>query len=454
MFINLPKHKLKRDVGLFMLCVIGIGGTIGGGIFVLLSHGAGLAGNYLPLSFMAGGMLAFLGGLMYAELGTTIPRSGSDISLVFSTTRHKYYPFVFSWLILLGDVSYLVINSFGLAFYANFFISVNPILIALGALAVSVLINLRGAGSTGKSEAFTVVALLGLLSLYIVLIFINPQFQFAPGEFITQLPLNILPIIAGTSLVFTTYIGYEYITSIAEEVEDPARNIPKALMVTIAAATIVFTVVSFATVNIIPSSELAEADAPFLLVAEQLGGIGWWVVLPAAIMATAGSLLVATLVASRRLYALSEQGYFGSVFSTLNTKDVPYKAIFGVVIIAVFLLMTNSIAFIAYIGNAVYLAGLIVIAIALMKLRKQRPFLARPFRVPFFPWSAFVMIALTAAVLLFIGTTALAAIALWALLGYFVYLASRVTVNQLYWIMWGAMLFLLVFGVIGVKFLL
>ncbi|MEX0934343.1 MAG: hypothetical protein WDZ42_00925, partial [Candidatus Saccharimonadales bacterium] len=74
-------------MGLFTLCVIGIAGTVGGGIFVLLSPGAAVAGDYLPLSFVLGGLLAFMGALLYAELGTTIPRSGSSIELVFSTTR-------------------------------------------------------------------------------------------------------------------------------------------------------------------------------------------------------------------------------------------------------------------------------------------------------------------------------------------------------------------------------
>lgn len=454
MFINFSKHKLQRNIGLVMLCVIGLGGTVGGGMFVLISHGAAVAGEYLPVSFLLGGVLAFFGALLYAELGTTIPRSGASLALVFNTTRRRYYPFIFSWLVLLGDVSYLVINAIGLAFYASFFIPVPPIALALGALLLSVLINLRGAASTGKSEIITAATLIGLLAVYTGLVITRPEFQFEAGTFFTELPRNIFPLIAGVALIFTTYIGYEYIASVAEEVKEPSKNIPRALMITVGAATAIFTVVSLATVNIVPINALSHSDAPFLLVAEHLGTAGWIIIIPAAVLATAGSLLAATLVASRRLYALGEEGMFEGTFSLLNRNDVPYRAVLGVTVLAVFLLLTNSVTFVAYMGNAVYLVSLIVIALSLIRFRRQRPYLARPFKIPFFPWLPIGMMILAGGVLLLVGPVSLFATALWALLGYLVYLSTRVTVHRLYWATWGAMLFLLLFGAMGVWWLL
>lgn len=454
MFINFPKYKLKRSVGLFMLCVIGIDGTIGGGIFVLLSHGADVAGQHLPLSFLLGGVLAFMGALLYAELGTTIPRSGADLALVFNATRHRYYPFIFSWLVLLGDVSYLAINAFGLAFYANFFFTVNPILIALAALVVAVLINLRGVEKTGRMEIVTGMSLLGLLAVYMIMVGMSDGFTFAPGEFIASVPARTLAIIAGTSLIFTTYVGYEYIASIAEEAKEPAKNIPRALMITIAVSTAVFVGVSFFTVNAVSTTGLAGSDAPFLFIAESLGGPLIYVVVPAALIATAGSLLAATLVSSRRLYALSEQGYFRRFFSKVNGRQVPSRAVIGVALLAVFLILSGSVTLVAYMGNTVYLIGLIVIAVSLMSLRRQRPYLARPFRAPFFPWLPVAMIVLASVVLLFIGPQSLAMTLIWALMGYFVYMISKVTFDKLYWAVWGAMLLLLYLGVAGVLYLL
>lgn len=454
MFINFPQYKLKRSVGLFMLCIIGINGTIGGGIFVLLSHGTEVAGEYLPLSFLFGGLLAFMGALLYAELGTTIPRSGADLALVFNSTRHRYYPFIFSWLILLGDVSYLAINAFGLAFYANFFITVNPLLISFSALAVGVLINLRGAEKTGKMEIVIGISLLLLLAVYMALVGTSGSFSFAPGEFIAGVPAKTLAIIAGTSLIFTTYIGYESIASIAEEAKEPAKNIPRALMITIATSTIVFVGVSFFTVNAVPTTGLAEADAPFIYIAEVLGGPLFYLVIPAALIATAGSLLAATLVSSRRLYALSEQGYFGGFFSGLSSRQVPSRAVIGSALLAVFLLLSGSVTLVAYMANTVYLIGLIVVAVSLMSLRRQRPYLARPFKAPFFPWMPIALIMLCGLVILFIGVKSLAMTLLWALLGYFVYMVSKISLDKLYLAVWGAMLLLLYLGVAGVLYLL
>ena len=453
MFINVPRHKLKRSLGLFTLCVIGVGGTIGGGIFVLLSPGAAVAGEYLPLSFLLGGVLAFMGALLYAELGTTIPRSGSSIELMFSTTRHKYYPFIFSWLVMLGDVSYLVINALGIAFYANFFIAVNPLLLALGAIALAVLINLRGIANTGRVEIFTETTLVMLLLGLVAIAFSSPEFSFAPGEFIAQVPASILPIIGGTALIFTTFVGYEYIASIAEEAEEPAKNIPKALMISVVVATAIFATVSFVAVKVVPVDELARSDAPLLLLAEQLGGVAQFIVIPAALIATAGSLLAATLVSSRRLYALSRQGYLRSVFSKLNGRDVPHRSVLGVSVLAVFLLLTNSVTFVAYLSNTVYLIVLIAIAASLLHFRRARPYLARPFRAPFFPWMPIGMIVLASTILLFVGPMSLAVTFLWAVLGYLVYLMTRINSHRLYYMAWGIVVWLLIMGVLGVLYL-
>lgn len=446
MFINRPQRQLDRRLGLFGLFVIGVGGTIGGGIFVLLSPGAAVAGVYLPLSFLIGGVLALLGALLYAELGTTIPRSGSSIELVFTTTRRKYYPFMFSWLVLLGDVSYLVINALGVAFYANFFMAVNPTLIALLAVVIAVAINLRGVAAAGKSEMVIETSLVLLLAAFVAVGVSSPEFVFAPGEFIAAIPAHVIPMLAGVAVVFTTYVGYEYIASIAGEAENPAQDIPKALVLTVVTVTILFTTVSLVALNVGGAEGIADAEAPLLLAGEQLGAVGVYIVLPAALVATSGSLLAATLVSSRRVYALSQQGYMRQVFSVFNRHEVPYRAVLAVGVLALFLLLSGSVAFVAYISNTVYLVVMIVVAISLLRLRRQRPFLARPYRAPLFPWLPLLLIVLAGTILLFVGYISLAVTVLWLLAGYLVYMARRISPQQLYYAVWGAVLFLFVLG--------
>ena len=454
MYVNRPKNKLNRSLGLFALSVIGVSGTVGGGIFVLIGPGAAIAGEYLPISFIVGGVLALLGSLLYAELGTTIPRSGSSIELVFNTTRKRYYPFMFSWLVLLGDVSYLTINALGVAFYANLFIPINPMLIALGAIGLAVAVNMRNITSTGKAEMLIVSVLVLLLLTFVALGVGSREFAFGVGEFASQMPFEILPILAAVSVVFSTYIGYEYIASIAEEAKEPAKNIPRALVLSVLAAMVLFVSVSFTAVNLVGADAIAGSGSPLLLAAEQLGSLGVYVVLPAALIATMGSLLASTLVSSRRIYALSRQGYFERAFSPLNANDVPHRSVLAVAILAVFLLLTNSIAFVAYISSTVYLVVMIVIALSLLRFRKQRPYLERPFRAPLFPWLPLFLIALSALILVFVGLISLLVTVLWLLLGYFVYMARHITPQSLYLMTWGAMLFLLMVGVVSVSLLL
>lgn len=438
MYINTPEKKIKRSLGILMLTVIGVSGTIGGSIFVLLSGGIELAGTYTPLAFVLGGVLALLGGLLYAEVGTTIPRPGADLVFVFNAFKSRFLPFLFSWLILLGDIGYLAINAIGFGFYFGLVTGLSPPLVALTALAIAALINIRGTQKTSKFEIYSLVILLLLFGLYGIYTMQSPaslEVSIADDVF------RLSGVFAATALIFTSFVGYEYIATLSGEAKNARRDIPTAMVLTIVLSTIVFAAVAYFTLLGAPQEALAESKAPLLTVSERLGSIGNIIVIPAALLATGGSMIAAILITSRRLYAISHEGFFGARLAKLNKQEVPVHAIITCSVLASVLVLSQATNFVAYMSNAVYLIGFITIALSILLLRKSRPYLPRPFRAPLFPLVPFTVIGLSATLLFFIDPASILLVSIWLTIGWFAYLLSSINADRWRYIAHGAIAF-------------
>ncbi len=428
MFIQKPETKIKRNAGLLLLCLIGIDGTIGGSIFVLLSGGIELAGAYTPLAFVLGGILALLGGLLYAEVGTTIPRPGADLAYVFTAFKRRLYPFLFSWSVLLGDIGYLAINALGFGFYLGLVLGVSPVLIALAALVLAALINVRGIQNAGKTEAFTVTTLIVLLIAFGLY---TTGSDMSLAHTVTYEDFQIAGVLAATALIFTSFVGYEYIATLSGEAKNAGKNIPLAMVITIVVSTLVFSSVAYFTLIGAPQDELAASEAPLLTVANYLGGAGQAIVIPAALLATGGSMIAATMITSRRLYAIAHEGFFGSFLTKINKQKVPARAILVCSLLASILVLSQAVNFVAYMSNTVYLIGLITIALSILRLRKSRPYLPRPFKAPLFPFVPFAIIGLAGVLLVFVDKKSMFLVGVWATIGWFAYLLG--TLDQHRW---------------------
>lgn len=437
MFINIPERKIKRSLGFVMLTVIGVSGTVGGSIFVLLSGGIDLAGPYTPLAYVLAGMLAMLGGLLYAEVGTTMPRPGAGLSYVFSAFKNRHYPFVFSWTILLGDLGYLAINAIGFGFYLGLVLNVSPVLVALAAIVLSVVINMYGMQKAGRIEVGALAALLLLFVAFGVYVSLSP-YNYAP---LTYEGLQFGGVLAATALLFTSFIGYEYIATMAGEAKNAHRTIPLAMVATITISTTVFASIAYITLIGAPQAELAASDAPLLLVADTIGGLSNAIIIPAALLATGGSLVAATMIASRRLYAISKEGFFGTYVQKTNKQHIPARSLIICGGLAALLVMTQAVNFVAYMSNTVYLMSLITIAISVLILRKKRPYLDRPFRAPLYPVIPFVIIGLALTLIAFIEVTSIALVIIWITVGWFTYLLSSIDNERWQLLLKGAAIF-------------
>jgi len=430
--------ETKRELGLPYLVLVGVGGTIGPGIFVLLSPGAKLAGSALPWAFLLGGLLSLGVALIYAEFGTAMPTSGASLNFLFEAFGRNYLPFVTSWLVILGDISAVAISALAFGYYVSLLVPISSVILAVSMLVIMVLLNIRGVGKTALVQGIVASILLIGLAVLTGLLFSQPEVGFE----LSNTSGGLASVIAATAVIYTAFIGYEDIVSVAGEVKKPGRNIALALILTVIIVTGLFFFVSWAAVNIVPPEALAQSEAPLFLVAEELGGLGKLIVFPAAILGAISTLITTLLVGSRELYAVSKHDFFKEFFASLNKWQVPSRTICAVGAIALVLILTNSVEFTAYLANSVYLVSLLLIIGALFKIRVKRPFLKRPFKIPLFPWLPLAVGAFSLLVLFFVDVKALLATAIWALIGFVFYLVSKIKKERARLMMTGVLVLL------------
>ena len=432
----------KRKLGFVSLVVIGLGSMIGSGIFVLLGPAAGIAGTSLPYAFLLSGILALVIALIYGEFTAALPTSSSSLVLLFSAYGRGATSFIVSWLIVLGDIAFASVNALGFAYYAGLIVPFNKLAIAVIAIFAVFLVNARGIkNSPTVRNIFSLLLVLGFIS-FVAIFLVKYDITMDPFYGISN--KSIFPVIAAAALIYTSFIGYQDFTfaAAAEEVKSPGKNMCRSLVVTVLLATILFFLISFVAVRVISPQELGGSNAPLLLVADKLGSWGRFFVIPTALLATLSSLFVTFFAGAKELHAISKQGFFKGL-QKLNGQEVPIRCLFFITILAVFLVLTNSVELGAYLGNTVYLIAVIFISYAVIKLRKKRPYLIRPFKVPLFPLLPLIAIVISFTILFWVGIKALFITFLWALVGFIFYLISWIEKERIIWIMIGASFFLL-----------
>ncbi len=452
MFISPENIKLKRELGLFSLILIGIGGTLGGGIFVLLSEGVELAGIWLPLSFVVGSVLALSVALMYGEIASSVPAAGAGLEFLFTAYDKKMLPFVVSWLTILGDLAFVSLNLLGLSYHLRLLVPLPPLAISLVVLALVTFVNVKGTKAIGRFQ--TIVALFLLLLLGGFLFFAGRRISWEKARPLFNLgSLSITGILSGAALVFTSFIGYEDLAAMAGEAKKPSKNLPRSLVLTVVISSLIFLLICVFALLLVPVNELSRTETPLLVVAKKLGPVPTLLIRITAIVATFTSFSVTLFMASRKLYALSKYNFFKNFFAELNENQIPTNSVLFCAFTTVFLVMSGSVSFMAYLGNSTYFITLISLSLGLFLLRKKRPHLKRPFKVPFYPFSLLFIALFCLVLLFFMGSSSLLVTLFWGLVGFFLYLFSFINKKSLPWVFYGILFWLLVNGGLAFYFL-
>ncbi len=375
---------LVRELGLTEALSIGLGTMIGAGIFVLSAVAAQRAGPASALSYVAAGLICLPIAMTVAELATGMPRAGGSYHLISRALGPLAGAVVgpSNWLGLTFATGFYLI---GFAQYVAYFLPLPTWAMALGAGLFFVFLNYRGAKLSGQVQNIIVVLLVLILTLFVGrgLFNVNPKLH---QPFV---PYGWGAVIANLGLIIVSFTGFEKISTIAEEIKQPERNLPLAIVGSVIIATIIYAAILYVATGILSYREIAGFQAPLVEAASRfmsvVGVVGMSL---AALLATASSANAALMASSRINFAMGRDLILPGWFNELHPRHLtPYRSILVTGGLAMLLALSGQAAILAEISSALFMVSYALLSLGLLTMYQARPAWYRPaYRVPFSPW--------------------------------------------------------------------
>jgi amino acid transporter/Trk K+ transport system NAD-binding subunit len=376
--------EFKRNIGLFMAVMIGIGAMMGPGIFALPGELAHMVGPLGIFVYLAMGLLAAFTALNYSVLGSAIPQAGGGYSF---TSRVLSRPIAFytGWFFWIGNT--LACSMYALIFAvtvrAYFWSGANIPLLAFATTLVFTLINLRG-----MAAAIKIITIMNLVELAILLgVAVLGMTDIEPANLQPIAPMGIQPFFPAMALIYISYVGYELITVAAEEIVAPQKTIPRAILITLGVGIAIYVFVVFVMMGTVHHTELAGSEIPFIFVADRLfGAWGRVAAIIATVMASLSAFSVTLGASARILYALGRDGHFPLFLSRLHrTYHTPHIALAVCAVAVVIFSSTGIIKFVASMADFGYLMAQGIVNYSVISLHRRMPNLRRPFKAILYP---------------------------------------------------------------------
>ncbi len=379
----------KRNVGLFMAVMIGIGAMMGPGIFALPGELAKLVGPLGVVSYLVLGLAVIPTALNYSELGAAIPVAGGGYSFV-SRTLPKTVAFLTGWFFWIGNVlacsMYALI--FALTVQQYFWPGATVPMVAISVTALFTVLNVRG-----MQQSLKVIAVMNFVELGVLMAFAAlGAFKVEAANLEPLAPMGFGPFLPSIALIYVSYVGFDLITVAAEEIVEPGKTIPRAIMITLFVGMAIYLTVVFVMMGAVHYTDLGASEVPFIFAADTLfGGWGRAAGIVATVMASLSAFSVTLGASARILYALSRDGHLPRPLSTLHKKyQTPHIALGLCALVVVIFSSSGIIRLVASISAFGYLTGQGIVNYSVIALRRRMPALRRPFSVGWFPWLAII----------------------------------------------------------------
>ncbi len=398
----MAKRQLKRQLNLLQVVMLGTAGTIAAEIFVLTGHAAGIAGPMAVAALLIGGVLSYSVALNYCELATTYPETGGAMTYVREGFGNNLLSFLVGSMDCISSTFYAALSATGFAYSLEIFIPGLPIVwVAIAAIVLFSLLNILGVSMVGNAQVILGGTLLIVFVIFIISGFTRDggftveTFIASNAYFDVHEPFAIFARMMMTiALTYSAYVGFEVIADDAEEVSQPTRNIPKAILISLTIVTLIYTLVSLVVIGTVPINQLAGSETALTdAVSRFWPGIGVVVMGIAGIIATLTSINSAMLSATREAFTLSRDGSWPRLFSRLSPWRTPILSILFIGGVSALIAGIGVVDFLSFISSAGYLFVLFWSSLAMIVLHKKYPNLERPFKAPFFPLTAYLAAA-------------------------------------------------------------
>lgn len=396
-------ENLKRSIGTFQLTMFGIGATVGTGIFFVLSQAVPKAGPSVIISFLVAGLAAGLAVICYAELASAVPVSGSTYSYAYATLGEAVAVGVGACLMLEYGVA-TAAPAVGWSQYVNKLLDnftghslpqaisaapwdVNPGVVNLPAVVLVLLCTLlliRGASESAKVNTVMVIIKLGVLAMFSAIAFT----AFRTDRFAEFAPFGISGVGAAAGSIFFSYIGLDAISTAGDEVKNPQKTMPRALIAALLVVTGFYVLVTVAALGAQDWPDFENQEAGLAAILDSVTGARYWgTVLAAGAVISIFSVTLVTMYGQTRiLFSMGRDGLLPALFAKVNPRSM--TPVNNTVVVAVVVAILAGFVPLDYLADLVSIGTLtafVVVSLGVILLRRREPDLPRGFRVPAYP---------------------------------------------------------------------
>ncbi|WP_409342094.1 amino acid permease [Paenibacillus sp. MBLB4367] len=429
--------SLKKELGAFDLTMLGIGAIVGTGVFVLTGVAAAdHAGPALVLSFMMAGLVCAFAALCYAEFASTVPVSGSVYTYSYATFG-ELFAWILGWDLLLeyGIASSAVasgwsgyfqglLSGFGIHLPTALSGAYSPdkgTFVDLPSVLIVLVITLLLTRGAKKSARFNTI--LVIIKIVVILLFIGVGVWYVkPENWSPFMPFGFSGITSGAATVFFAFIGFDAVSTAAEEVKNPKRNMPIGIIASLAVCTVLYIIVSLILTGIVPYGQLGVSNpVAFALQFIEQDWVAGFISL-GAIAGITTVLLVLLYGQTRLFYAISRDGFLPKALSSVHpkTKTPVFNTWLtgGMVAFLAGVLPLNVLAQLTNMGT---LFAFAVVSVGIIVLRKSEPDLQRSFKVPLVPWIPLLSVLFCGFLIMQLPLSTWIAFGVWLVIGLAIY---------------------------------
>lgn len=392
--------QLRRALSLPLITLYGLGTIIGAGIYVLTGKVAGAAGMHAPLSFALAGVVALFTALSFAELAARYPKSAGEALYVHEGFgRRRLSLAVGLALATAGAVSSATLAN-GFVGYLHLFVA-TPRWAIIGALVLA--LGLLAAWGVFESVLVaTVTTLIEAAGLLLIIAVASPSLAELPAQLPQLLPPTPLTswsgILLGAFLAFYAFLGFEDMVTMAEEVREPRRNLPLAILLATGGATLLYMLIALVAVLSVPPAELARSEAPLAVIYERATGSSPWFIGLIGLVAVVNGALIQIIMGSRILYGMAREGWLPSALGRVHPRTQTPLATTALMASAVLLLaLWLPLVTLAKATSAILLAVFTLVNLALVRIKRRAPAAEGALALPL--WAPVVAFVLTLAIL-------------------------------------------------------
>ena len=426
--------SLKRAIGPLGLIIMGLGCIIGAGIFIVTGvASANYSGPALVLSFVISAVACVFTALCYAEFSSMVPISGSVYTYTY-VAMGEIWAWMIGWVLIfeylisasavaVGWSSYIVglLNSVGIILPQ---LIINPPGLGIINLpAFFIILLLTGVLALGVKESARFNAVIVIINISIILLFILVGINFInPSNYQPFIPYGWTGVVQGAAMVFFAYIGFDAVSTAAEETKNPQKTLPIGIIGSLIISSILYIVVAAVLNGMVPYS-LLDTAAPVTFALEEVGA-NWAasIVSFGAIFGLTSVLLTSLFGQTRIFFSMSRDGLLPNIFSIVHENwRSPIASVIIVGVIASLIAAFLPLGLIIELVNIGTLSAFIFLALSIIILRRDRPDIPRKFKCPLVPVIPILSILFCSFLIFQLSSTTLERFAISLIIGLIVY---------------------------------